>query len=152
MPLSAGLLVYRFQARRLQVLLARLGGPLWKTREHWTIPKGLVEGDEDPMSAARREFREETGWSPPDADHHALGEIRQRGGKRVVAWGVAGDFDPDTLEPGLFEMEWPPRSGRRAEFPEISEVRWFGLADARTTINPSQVPLLDRLEQELTNS
>lgn len=150
MPLSAGLVVYRSVDGRLQVLLARLGGPLWAKREHWTIPKGLLEGEEDAETAARREFTEETGWAAPDGPSIALGEIRQRGGKRVAAWGVAGDFDPSTLEPGTFEMEWPPRSGRTAAFPEISEVRWFDLAEARAKINQAQVPLLDRLEGELT--
>lgn len=145
MRLSAGLLLYRFVGGELQVLLARLGGPLWARREHWTVPKGLVEDGETPYDAARREFEEETGWAPPTGPAIAVGEVRQKGGKQVVAWAVEGDADPDTLVPGTFEMEWPPHSGRVGSFPEISEVRWFSVADARETINKAQVPLLAAL-------
>lgn len=149
MPLSAGLLLYRIVGDHREVLLARLGGPLWAKREHWTIPKGIVEPDEEPYEAARREFREETGWPPPDGTPISLGEIRQKGGKRVVAWALQGDADPAALNPGTFDMEWPPRSGRVGSFPEISEVRWCGPDDARQRINTAQVPLLAALEKAL---
>ncbi len=149
MTLSAGLLLYRIVNGELQVLLARLGGPFWAKREHWTVIKGIVEDGEDLQQAALREFEEETGWAPPAGELIPLGEIRQKGGKRVVAWAVDGDADPAKLEPGTFEMEWPPRSGRVGTFPEISEVRWFSIAEAQTTINQAQVPLLDALGQAL---
>ncbi len=145
MALSAGLLLYRTTSVQVEVLLAQLGGPFWAKREHWTIPKGIVEEGEHPQAAALREFEEETGWSPPSGTLIELGEIRQKGGKRVVAWAVEGDADPATLEPGTFEMEWPPRSGRVRTFPEVSEVRWFSLNEARERINAAQVPLLARL-------
>lgn len=151
MVLSAGLLLYRVTDGEPQVLLARLGGPLWAKREHWTVPKGLVEGGEEPLDSARREFEEETGWKPPEGAPIPLGEIRQKGGKRVVAWGVEGDADPSTLTPGTFDMEWPPRSGRIQSFPEISEVRWFTMAEAREKINVAQVPLLAALERAVSN-
>ncbi|MBT8249808.1 MAG: NUDIX domain-containing protein [Acidimicrobiia bacterium] len=146
MPItSAGLLVYRTARTELEVLLGRLGGPLWAKREHWTIPKGIVEDGESELEAAYREFREETGWAVPRGPAAPLGEIRQRGGKRVVAWAVEGEFDLTTFQPGTFQMEWPRNSGRIGEFPELSEVRWFDLATAAATINPAQAPLLDRL-------
>lgn len=151
MVLSAGLLLYRVTDGEPQVLLARLGGPLWAKREHWTVPKGLVEGGEEPLDSARREFEEETGWKPPEGAPIPLGEIRQKGGKRVVAWGVEGDADPSTLTPSTFDMEWPPRSGRIQSFPEISEVRWFTMAEAREKINVAQVPLLAALERAVSN-
>lgn len=151
MPLSAGLLLYRVVDGELEVLLARLGGPFWAKREHWTIPKGLVDEGEDPQHAALREFEEETGWSPPVTTLVPLGEIRQKGGKTVVAWAVEGDADPADLEPGTFEMEWPPRSGKTRAFPEISQVRWFSMSDARDTINSAQVPLLAALAAALAD-
>lgn len=149
-PVSAGILVYRRLEGRLEVLLGRLGGPLWTRREHWTIPKGLVEAGETPIDAAYREFEEETGWAAPHGDPYELGEIRQASGKRVHAWALEGDYDPADLVPGTFRMEWPPRSGRFGDFPELSEVRWFAIEVARATINRSQTPLLDRLEAALS--
>lgn len=146
---SAGLLVYRETDGELEVLLGRLGGPLWANRDHWTIPKGIVEDGEHQLTAAYREFEEETGWKPPSGEPQVLGEIRQRSGKRVVAWALGGDYNPDTFQPGTFQMEWPPRSGRIGEFPELGEVRWFPIAKAKETINAAQVPLLARLEEAL---
>lgn len=131
-------------------MLGRLGGPLWAKREHWTIPKGLVEEGETPVEAAYREFVEETGLSVPEGDPLELGEIRQASGKRVVAWALEADLDVSAFEPGTFTMEWPPRSGRFGEFPELSEVRWFSLAAAKVTINRAQQPLLQRLESRLS--
>lgn len=149
MVTSAGLVLYRLTNGTLEVLLGRLGGPLWAKREHWTIPKGIVEAGEGQLEAALREFSEETGAPPPAGDPTALGEVRQRGGKRVVAWALEGELDVVDFRPGTFTMEWPPRSGRTGEFPELGEIRWFGIGDAKATINQAQVPLLERLEQSL---
>ncbi len=147
--LSAGLLIFRFESDEPEVLLGRLGGPFWARREHWTVPKGLVEEGEEPFAAALREFEEETGWPPPPGEAIPLGEIRQRGGKRVVAWALEGWFDPKTMRPGVFEMEWPPHSGQTREFPELAEVRWFRADDALDKINQAQVPLVTALIEAL---
>jgi len=110
------------------------------------VLKGEAEPEEDLQAVARREFAEETGSQPPDGPMLELGEIRQRGGKTVVAWALAGDLDPATARSNTFEMEWPPSSGRRRAFPEIDRVAWFDMETARTKILPAQVPLLDRLD------
>lgn len=133
------------------MLIAHMGGPLWATREEraWSIVKGEYDDGEEPIAAARREFREETGAEPPDGPVLELGEVRQSGGKRVVAWAIEGDFDPATLRPGVFKMRWPPRSGQMREFPEIDRVRWCEPASARELLVAGQLPLLDRLEELL---
>ena len=146
--ISAGLLAYRMRDGDLEVLLAHPGGPYWARRDDgaWSIPKGELAEGEDPYAGARREFAEELGVAPPDAaDPIALGEARQKGGKRVVAWAVAGDLDPAATVSNTFEMEWPPRSGRRATFPEVDRVAWFDVETARRKLVPGQVPLLDAL-------
>jgi predicted NUDIX family NTP pyrophosphohydrolase len=147
MRTSAGLLVHRQRDGALQVLLAHMGGPYWARKDGgaWTIPKGELEPGEDPAAGAWREFTEELGHAPPPGPLLELGEIRQRGGKRVVAFAVAGDFDPATLQPGTFELEWPPRSGRLQAFPEVDRVAWFDLATAARKIVKAQAELLDRL-------
>jgi predicted NUDIX family NTP pyrophosphohydrolase len=147
---SAGLLLHRLRNGRLEVLLAHPGGPLFASRDTgaWSIPKGEVEAGEERLAVARREFEEETG-SPPPGDgtgYRPLGEVRQKSGKVVIAWAVEGDLDPAAAVSNTFEMEWPPRSGRRQAFPEVDRVAWFALAEARRRINPAQVALLDRLE------
>ena len=146
--LSAGILLFRERERGLEVLLGHPGGPFFAKKDEgsWTVLKGEAEQGEDPQAVARREFAEETGSQPPDGTMLELGEIRQKGGKTVVAWALAGDLDPATARSNTFEMEWPPRSGRRRAFPEIDRVDWFDLEAARTKILPAQVPLLDRLE------
>ena len=148
---SAGILLYRRGARGLEVLLAHPGGPFHRTKDEgaWTIPKGEVEPGERLIDVARREFAEETGHAPPEAEPIDLGEIRQRSGKRVVGWALAGDLDPATAVSNSFEMEWPPRSGLRAAFPEIDRVAWFDPVEARLRIKPAQAPFLDRLEVAL---
>lgn len=147
MTTSAGLVVFREREGALQVLLAHMGGPYWARKDAgaWSIPKGELEEGEDPLAGARREYGEELGQPPPDGAVIELGEVRQRGGKRVVAFAVEGDFDPAQLRPGTFELEWPPRSGRRQAFPEVDRVAWFDLATATDKLVRGQVPLLDRL-------
>lgn len=148
---SAGLLVHRGTGPGLEVLLVHPGGPAWARRDAgaWSVPKGEYEPGEEPLAAAQREFAEELGSAPPAGDYVDLGEIRQRSGKVVRAWAVPGDLDVDAAHSNTFTMEWPPRSGRIQEFPEIDRAQWFGLTEARTRINPAQVALLDRLTQAL---
>ena len=148
---SAGLLLYRVRDGAPEVLLGHMGGPFWARKDEraWSIPKGEYGDDEDPLAAARREFAEETGSPPPDGAALPLGEVRQSGGKRVVAWALEGDLDPATVRSNTFVMEWPPRSGRQQEFPEIDRAAWFDLDAARRKVVKGQVPLLDALEQLL---
>jgi predicted NUDIX family NTP pyrophosphohydrolase len=144
---SAGILPYRQHGSELQVLLVHPGGPFWRKRDEgaWSVAKGEYDGDEAPAAAARREFKEETGWDVTQ-DMHPLGEIRQAGGKYLTAFAIAADFDPATLVSNGFDMEWPPRSGRRQSFPEVDQAAWFDLAEARQKILASQVSLLARLK------
>lgn len=155
---SAGLLLYRVRDGRLECLLAHPGGPLWSRRDTgaWSLPKGEIEPGETPIDVARREFREETGFDPPDPLDPPgwldLGEVRLRSGKVVRAWAAEGDLDPADARSEPFEMEWPPRSGRRASFPEIDHVAWFEPEEARRRLNPGQVPFVDRLLGRLPRS
>jgi predicted NUDIX family NTP pyrophosphohydrolase len=146
-PLSAGLLLVRTRDGIREVLLAHPGGPFWARRDDgaWSIPKGEVDEGEDPYAAARREFAEELGAVPPEGEPLPLGEVRLKSRKRVVAWALEGDFDPDGLVSMTFETEWPPRSGRMATYPEVDRAAWFDLETARVKLNAGQVPLLDAL-------
>ncbi|MBM7503858.1 NUDIX domain-containing protein [Agromyces aurantiacus] len=147
---SAGVLLYR--RAPLQVLVAHMGGPFWaRKREHaWSIPKGEMEPGEPPREAALREFAEELGLPAPDIDYADLGTVRYASGKLLhVFAGEAPGFELDGFEPGTFELEWPPRSGRTAEFPEVDEVRWADAADARTLLVKGQLGVLDALERHL---
>jgi predicted NUDIX family NTP pyrophosphohydrolase len=150
---SAGLLVWRATPRGLEVLLGHPGGPFFASKDEgvWSVLKGEIMPGEEPVDVARREFEEETGWPPPSGPTIDLGEIRQRGGKTVVAWAVQStdDLDPTTAVSNTFEMEWPPRSSTTRSFPEIDRVAWFDPPAGRAKINPAQVPLLDRLEEAL---
>jgi predicted NUDIX family NTP pyrophosphohydrolase len=145
---SAGILLYRTRGDAIEVLLVHPGGPIWAQRDAgaWSIPKGEYEPDENPLAAARREFEEELGVPPPDGPVHDLGEVRQKSGKLVHGWALEGDLDVDAIQSNTFELEWPPRSGRIQQFPEVDRARWFSLAQAREKINPAQVALLDKLE------
>ena len=144
---SAGILLHRRRGDRLEVLLVHPGGPLWARRDDgaWSIPKGEYDEGEEPLAAARREFEEELGSAPPADDAAELGEVRQKSGKFVRAWAIAGELDTATVVSNTFELEWPPRSGRRIEVPEVDRAEWFALDAARAKINPAQVALLDRL-------
>lgn len=144
---SAGILLYRRDPDGVRVLLAHPGGPYWVERDlgHWTIPKGESAPGEALLDVARREFAEETGSPAPDGMPIDLGEIFQKSGKRVVAWALEGDLDPGAAVSNTFEMEWPPASGRRVEFPEIDQVRWCTIEDARERLKAAQVPFIDRL-------
>ena len=148
---SAGLLLYRGHGDGLEVLLVHPGGPLWASRDDgaWSIPKGEYPDGEDPLDAARREFEEELGSAPPSGEAADLGEVRQKSGKRVRGWALAGDLDTTRITSNTFQLEWPPRSGAVIEIPEVDRAAWFGLDAAREKINPAQVQLLDRLEQLL---
>jgi len=148
---SAGILLHRGRGDGLEVLLVHPGGPAWTKRDvgAWSIPKGECTEGEDPLAAARREFEEELGSPPPTAEAEDLGEIRQRSGKRVHGWALPGDLDVSTVVSNTVDFEWPPRSGRTIEIPEVDRAEWFGLDAAREKINIGQVPLLDRLEELL---
>lgn len=141
------MLLYRRREGRLQVLLVHPGGPLWADRDAgaWSIPKGECEPGEDPLEAARREFAEELGSAPPSGPEVELGEIRQRSGKRVVAWALNGDLDVATVSSNTFSLQWPPRSGQMIEVPEIDRAEWCELEEARVKLNPAQVELVERL-------
>jgi predicted NUDIX family NTP pyrophosphohydrolase len=145
---SAGLLLWRRRDGRLEVLLGHPGGPYFAKKDHghWTVLKGEVERGEDLLAVARREFEEETGHPAPAGTTVELGSIRQKSGKVVLAWGLQGDLDPATATSNTWQVEWPPRSGRMASFPEIDRVAWFDLSEARRRIKPAQAPFLDRLE------
>ena len=149
--ISAGILLFREREGRLEVLLGHPGGPFFAKKDEgsWTVLKGEADPGEELPAVARREFAEETGQEPPDGTMLELGEVRQRGGKTVVAWALAGDLDPAAARSNTFEMEWPPRSGRTGEFPEIDRVGWFDLETARAKILPAQAPFLDRLGREV---
>lgn len=149
--LSAGLLLFRRRDPGPEVLLAHPGGPFWARKDlgAWSIPKGERDAGEEALATAQREFREETGREPPSGPWLDLGEVVQPGGKRVRGFAAEGEFDPSGLAGASFEMEWPPRSGRRAIFPEVDRVAWFTIEEARRRILAGQAPFLDRLLQRL---
>ena len=153
---SAGILLYRHSAAgAIELLLAHPGGPMWAGRDAgaWTLPKGEFDaGEEDALSAARREFEEETGHPAPDGPAIGLGEIRQKGGKLVVAWAIEGDLDSAAATSNTFALQWPPRSGRWITIPEVDRVEWFSPAEARARIKDTQVPFIDRLLETLEAS
>jgi predicted NUDIX family NTP pyrophosphohydrolase len=149
---SAGLLVYRVVDGEPEVLLVHPGGPYWTKKDDgsWSLPKGEYEPNEDPLEVAIREFREELGVDPPAAkDAMSLGEVRQPGGKIVSAWALPGDLDVAEVLSNTFSMEWPPRSGRTADFPEVDRAGWFDLETARRKLLRGQLGLLDRFSDRL---
>ncbi len=145
---SAGLLLYRFDDHGdPEILLVHPGGPFRVRRDQgvWSVPKGELEPGDAPEEAAEREFAEELGRPAPPGARLDLGEIQQSGGKHVRVWAVRGELDADRVRSNTFEMEWPPRSGRRQRFPEVDRARWVGVDEARRLLVPAQVELLDRL-------
>lgn len=147
---SAGLLLFR-EPHSLEVLLVHMGGPFWARKDlaSWSIPKGEFTDSEDPLSAARREFEEETGHSPT-GDFIELQPLKQPGGKIIYAWALRSDFDCSTLRSNTFSMEWPPKSGRLQQFPEVDRAEWFTPEVARTKILKGQAPFIDQLLQLLS--
>jgi predicted NUDIX family NTP pyrophosphohydrolase len=145
---SAGLLLYRQSSGGdLEVLLVHPGGPFWRNKDEgaWTIPKGEFDDEEEPLAAAKREFEEELGAVPPQGEYLALGPIKQKGGKTVFAWSAEGDFDPAELKSNTFECEWPPRSGRTDQFPEVDRAEWLSPEMAKRKILAAQAPLIEEL-------
>lgn len=144
---SAGVLLYRWRDAELEVLLVHPGGPFFvgKDAGAWSIPKGEYEAGEDPLTAARREFNEEIGCDPGSAEPRELGQVKQASGKIVSAWAIHGDCDADAIHSNSFSMEWPPRSGKMRQFPEVDRAAWFSLDAARGKMNPAQCAFLDRL-------
>ena len=147
---SAGLLLYRRKNQTLEVFLVHPGGPFWAKKDQgaWSIPKGEYSAPEEPLAAARREFQEETGFAI-EGDFVGLGTIRQAGGKLVSAWALEGDCDPAALISNLTQIEWPPRSGKIIEIPEVDRGAWFSLQEARDRLLQSQTTFLDRLVEKL---
>jgi predicted NUDIX family NTP pyrophosphohydrolase len=145
--LSAGFLVYRVQNDVLQVLLAHPGGPYWAKKDDgvWSLFKGELEEGEDPLTAAKREFQEETSQKLPDVPVLPLGDLKRKDGKTVMAWAVEADYDPATIKSNLFEMEWPPRSGKKQQFPENDLARWFDAAQSKQKLFMGQYVFVERL-------
>lgn len=144
--ISAGILMYRKRNGALQVFLVHPGGPLWVNKDlgAWSIPKGEIDTEEDPLSAAQREFEEETGF-PVSGRFIPLSPVKLKSGKTVKAWAVEGDCDPEAIRSNTFQMEWPPKSGRQREFPEVDLAAWFALEEAKEKINKAQLPLIEEL-------
>jgi predicted NUDIX family NTP pyrophosphohydrolase len=147
---SAGLLLYRFQNQSLEVLLVHPGGPFWKNKEWgaWSIPKGEIEENEELLKAAARETREETGMSVDINNPIPLNPVKQKSGKIIYAWANEANFEIEEIKSNLFEMEWPPKSGKKAFFPEVDKAAWLNLDDAEKKIVSGQLPLLRELEQK----
>jgi predicted NUDIX family NTP pyrophosphohydrolase len=143
---SSGILLFR-RAAELEVLLVHPGGPFWAKKDlgAWSIPKGEHDEAEESLHAALREFEEETGTKPDAEQLTDLGTVKQKSGKVVQGYALEGDLDADAIRSNTFTMEWPPRSGRQAEFPEVDRAQWFALDEARERINPAQAAFLDRL-------
>jgi predicted NUDIX family NTP pyrophosphohydrolase len=153
---SAGILMYRRGAAGIELLLVHPGGPFWTKKDHgaWSIPKGEYDAEEEPLACAIREFAEELGSAPQAVDVGAfleLGELVLPSRKVITAFAIAGEFDPAKLKSNHFEMEWPPRSGRKQSFPEVDRAAWFAADEAREKIQPGQSPFIDRLLATLSH-
>jgi predicted NUDIX family NTP pyrophosphohydrolase len=148
--ISAGILLFRRAPAGIEVMLVHPGGPFWAKKDAgaWSIPKGLADTGEDLLEAAKREFLEETGMTV-DGEFLELGAHKQAGGKTIVAWAHEGDFDPTLLKSNTFTLEWPPRSGKTAEFPEVDRAAWYSIDEALTKINKGQKPIIVALVERL---
>jgi predicted NUDIX family NTP pyrophosphohydrolase len=151
---SAGILLYRLRPAGPEVLLGHMGGPFWARKDDgaWSIPKGEHGPDEEPLAVARREFEEELGSPVPADELVPLGDVRVTSGKVLTVWAAEGDLDASATRSNTFELEWPPRSGRVQEFPEIDRADWFGLDAARSKLVKGQVQFLDRLRDAVARS
>ena len=140
-------MLYRGEGPSREILLVHPGGPFWAKKDlgAWSIPKGEYVEGEDPLAVAKREFEEELGSAPPDGIYCPLGELKQPSGKIVTAFAIEGNFDPATVQSNLFELEWPPKSGRMQSFPEVDRAQWFTPAEARKKIQPGQAPFIETL-------
>jgi predicted NUDIX family NTP pyrophosphohydrolase len=146
---SAGILVFRRSSKAVEVLLVHPAGPIWGYKDVWSIPKGELDGDEDHLTAARREFLEELSMPPPDGELIELGQSRQSSGKVNFIWAIEGDLDLTNFASNTFTMVWPPRSGITAEFPENDRAEWFDIATAKQKVFPDQIVFFDRLAAHL---
>jgi predicted NUDIX family NTP pyrophosphohydrolase len=151
MKKSAGILLYRVRKGGPEVLLVHPGGPFWKNKDAgaWTIPKGEPDADEDPLETALRELQEETGIAVRKSTCIPLAPVKQKAGKLILAWAMKGNLDASTINSNTFEMEWPPKSGRKQVFPEVDQAAWFSFTEAREKINPAQAALLDELAEKI---
>lgn len=147
---SAGLILYRMQSGQLEVLLVHPGGPFWGKKDEgaWFVPKGELNVGEEPLAGAKREFEEETGLKP-EGEFLALGSVKQKSGKTIVAWAFEGDCDPSSIKSNTFSIEWPPKSGRQQEFPEIDRAGFFTVPQAKAKMHPVEYPLVLRLHELL---
>ena len=150
---SAGILLHRLRGSGIEVFLVHPGGPFWATRDAgaWSIPKGEFEAGEDPLEAAKREFKEETGFAVA-GNFIELTPVKQPGGKVVYAWAVMGDCEADSIKSNTFSLEWPPRSGKRKEFPEVDRAGWFTPEVAREKILKGQLNFLEELKRKIENN
>lgn len=144
---SAGILLYRRRTEQTEVLLVHPGGPFWVKKDvgAWFIPKGELEPGEDALQAAHREFLEELGSPPPGGEALALGTVKNKSGKLIAAWAIEGDLDVATAKSTMFSLEWPPKSGKKQEFPEVDRASFFAPSEARVKLHPAELPLLERL-------
>lgn len=152
MKKSAGILLYRFVFNEIQFFLVHPGGPFWKNKDAgaWTIPKGELEENEDALAAAKREFKEETGQEIV-GNFIPLTPIKQKGGKMIYAWATEGNIDADNITSNSFKIQWPPKSGKLIDVPEVDKAGWFSVAKAKQKINPGQIPLIDELLDLIKN-
>jgi predicted NUDIX family NTP pyrophosphohydrolase len=143
--------MFRRREKSIEVFLVHPGGPFFRKKDEgsWSIPKGLLGGDEEPLTAARREFTEETGVPTPDEGYLDLGEVQQKSGKLVRAWAFEGECDPTAIKSNTFDLEWPPKSGKVQAFPEIDRAEFFTPEDARRKLNPAQTAFIERLQKIL---